>query len=228
MCYSKTMLFAAILAAICGCSDGEHDAGGLLDQRYSAALEQKNPEKLTGTLIALSAEQHAAGNVAGAAESLAAATKSVTEVANPAAQAQLLVRISDAQARQGDSKAAVATLAKADSAARKASEPASKADVLVQIGSLYAQSHKQIAPAIAAVEEAQKTAGSIDDAQSRVEAYCALAKAYATLGKPADANRMLEFAATTANTLENPKRQSDSLAAVAAAQVDLKNKLGKR
>jgi hypothetical protein len=222
------MLAAAILAAVCGCNDGEPGAGGLLDQRYTAALEQKNPEKLTGTLLALWAEQHAAGDVAGAAESLAAATKSVTEVANPGAQARLLVGISDAQARQGDSKAAVATLAKADSAARKARDPATKVDALAQIGSLYAQPHKQIAPAIAAVEEAQKTAGSIDDAQSRVEAYCALAKAFATLGKAADANRMLEFAATTAKTLENPQRQSDSLAAVAAAEVELKNQLGKR
>jgi hypothetical protein len=228
MCCFKTTLAVAVLAAICGCSDGGLSAGGFLEQQETAAPEQKTPEGVAGTLIARAAEEHAAGDAVAAAESLNAATTAALEVANPAAQAILLIRISEAQVGQKNSKAALATLRKADSAARQAGDPALRAAALAQIGSHYARPHKQIAPAIAAVEEAQKAAGSIDNPQLRVEIYCTIAKAFATLDKSADANRMLGFAATTAKTLENPKRQSDSLAVIAAAKVELTEQLSKK
>jgi hypothetical protein len=223
-----TILAVAMMAAICGCNDNGPLAGGSLGQQQAAALEQKNPETLASTLIATSADQHAAGDAVAAAESLSAATRAALEVANAAAQAKLFLQISDAQVGQGNAKAALATLAKADSAARQVIEPAARAAALARIGALYARPHKQIAPAIAAVEEAQKATGSIDNAQLRVEVYCAVAKAYATLDKFADANRMLGFAATTAKTLDNPERQNNSLAVVAAAQVELKEQLSKK
>jgi hypothetical protein len=222
------MLAVAVLAAICGCSDSGPNAGSPPEQQQAAEIEQKNPEALAGSLIALSVDQHAAGDAVAAAESLNKANAAASEVANAAAQAVLLLRISEAQVGQGNSKAALATLAKADLAARQASDPAIRAAALAKIGSLYARPHKQIVPAIAAVEEAQKAAGSVDNTQLRVEVYCTIAKAFATLDKSADAHRMLGFAATTAKTLQHPQRQSDSLAVIAAAQVELTEQLSKK
>jgi len=224
----KPLLTVAVLSAICGCSNSEPGAGASLEQQHAAAIELKNPEALAGTLIAISADQHAAGDAVAAAESLRAATDSALEVASAAAQTRLLLQISDAQVSQGNSKSALATLGKADSAARQVIEPAARAAALARIGSLYARPHKKIAPAIAAVEEAQKATGSIDNPQLRIEVYCTVAKAYATLDKPADAHRMLNFAATTAKTLQDPQRQNDSLAVVAAAQVELTEQLSKK
>jgi hypothetical protein len=224
----KPLLTVAVLAAFCGCSNSEPNAGDSPEQVDAAAHAQKDPETLVGDLIALSTEQHASGDAVAAAESLSAATAAALEVAGAGKQAVLLLRISDAQVSQGYSKTGLATLAKADLAARQAGDPAVRAASLAKIGSLYASPHKQIVPAIAAVEEAQKAAGSIDNPQLRVEIYCAIAKAYATLDKSADANRMLGFAATTAKTLQNPQRQNDSLAVVAAAQMEMKELLSKR
>jgi hypothetical protein len=224
----KPLLTVLVVAAICGCRNSEPNAGDSPEQQHAAALARKDPQTLAGNLIALSTEQHAGGDAVAAAESLNAATTAASEVANAAAQAILLLRISEAQVSQGNSKAAQTTLAKADLAARQAGDPAVRAASLAKIGSLYANPHKQIVPAIAAVEEAQKSAGGIDNPQLRVEIYCAIAKAYATLDKSADANRMLGFAATTAKSLQNPQRQSDSLAVVAAAQVEMKELLSKR
>jgi hypothetical protein len=182
------------LAAIAGCSENSPGAGSSLDERYAAALKQTNPETRAGTLVALSSDQHAAGDTAGAAESLATATQAVAELPHPGAQAKALLRISTAQASQGGLKTAAATLLKAEQAVHKESDPAVKADVLARIGSLYARSLKQVAPAIVAIEAAQKAAGGIADPQARVDAYCTVAKAYATLKQPADVKRMLNFA----------------------------------
>jgi hypothetical protein len=224
----KTIFAFTLLAALCGCGDSGPHGGGPLVEQHADTPEPKNPEVLAGTLISQSADQHAAGDAVAAAESLAAATHAALEIANAAAQTKVLLLIGDAQVSQGNAKAALATLEKADSAARQVIEPAARAAALARIGSLYIRPHKKIAPAIAAVEEAQKAAGSIDDTQLRVEVYCAIAKAYATLDKSTDATLMLEFAATTAKTLQNPQRQSDSLAVIAAAQVELKEQLSKK
>src|SRR5688500_8662887 len=110
MCCLKPIFAVAVLATVAGCGNSEQTTASSLDQRYATALKVTNPETRAGTLVALSRDQHAAGDTSGATESLAAASRAVSEVTNPGSQARILFRIADAQTRQEGIKPAAATL----------------------------------------------------------------------------------------------------------------------
>lgn len=211
-----TVWMAVLCFSMVGCGDRTATTGNSLGERYSAAMREPKAETRATTLISLAADQSQAGDTAGASTSLAEAAKAAGDVRPLETQARLLVRVASAYARGGESAPAKKTLAKAEQAALKVEEPAAKADALARVASAYARSLKQTTKAIAVLEETQKAAGGIEDGQSRVAAYCSIARVFSSLGKQAEVNRAMAFATEIAKSLDTPKRQSDSLAAVAA------------
>ncbi len=210
-------LTVVALAGVCfcltGCPSSSGDGDGVsLQQRYADAQAIVSPNVRASALIDVARDQHIAGDVNGATQSLSDAFAAAGETDDAVAKSHAFNTLAAAQAEFGSKSGADDALKEARKAASGIGDALIRSEQLGMIAVTYGAKLDEPNKATAYLKQANDAIGDILGEQLKSEATIALAYSYHQVGDADQAKQLTEDATELANSIADPGSRADALA----------------
>lgn len=218
-----TLSLAAVLCAGCGSSQpstatsGGGSGGPSLYDKIEQARQEPNAESRARKLIVLADQQRRALDRTGANTTFSHAADAAKEVTDPVAKVGVLSFLAKGYARAENKSAAERAAKEAAQVAGTIEAPETKATALTTVASALAAAGDK-SGATTALGEAEKLADSLQDPEGRTIVLCDITEVFHQIEYQVDFERLNTKALETAEGIEDLRKRSDAIAAVAEMQ----------
>ena len=209
------LIIALSTLGLIGCGNASSSSGPSFDQQFEEAKQVTNPQTRASRLTKLARNQYDAGKSTDASESIEEAILACREITDISGRASAYNALASVQAHVGQSTTAKNTLGLAREAIEEISDPSTKASQLGRVALTYGEIDNLTA-AKAQLSKAETTVASLQEAK-RATALARLAVIASLIDVQDEADRYLEAATAAANSVVDPREQSQAFTSLSSA-----------
>jgi hypothetical protein len=221
-------MFAMLTAVGCGGkkngNTGSSEGGVSLQQQYTQAVADGNPQSRANALARIGYNQHKAGDASGALTSFREAGKAIAEIENPFQRATSEALLASAYARSSGKSEAGKLLKSASANAEKVPSAENKIEAQCRIAIVYAVDLQEPGNATTKLQNAEKLADVIDNMNDRLSALGAIIRGYHKANKSADAERLIGKADELSAGIGEGRQKAEALVTISRVMVETNRK----